>query len=815
MYLLECRLILTLDRDLNGEIMKLNWLLCIVISFSSVTFNSLNAQEIIKFQSLDQNFNQPVDGFNFKQDMLQYLIWNEVNLIRVKNYLDELNPEQILNEEAIAQALELAELDLSKPESADFLYESLAEKSCTEEVKFISGKYALKKEGNPVTYSQLAKDIVDAWMLNPKTAELVLSRPERFVGLGAELSDDSKKVYIFFLAGSYRTFASEIDFFSLDVPPSEKIFGLDSYDESICKKINKYQIHKIQAYITPEEEGIYLNCTDIKLLKRIIKADTKDGISVDIVQKAQYPADSSNLVDYFSPNRGILIKPIYANELYASNEFEGKDAKKSLRVYLGDLPEGIGAYELNAVIIKENCYCKTLYPTFLPNKGFEPFEEIPYLADTVTLESKINFIPESVDDEYMFRFPFADKVTSYKYEEIAPYLVEFDVPPYIVNEMNIAAFNSCDRSDNRNMIQIHKLSTEIVKAFQTQQTEKIKAEIVTSNGWTLFRDDVIGTKYESLAFLEQNQALNSFGPYMAEPEFQAILAKHRFAQIQLYVSYDIRGSKEQDYAIYHFNKAVEKNNPQLALAIQKFILKNRISGKYTDQAIIGQKIPLKPEMSGLMMNKLWTQIQFGLIDDEMFHAAITKLYETDSNNPYIRFNYLNSLIHLKGIQEEASIFKLQNGIDKLYKSTISTPTIDALNLDFQFNLIRALDTLVTTTDYLIPALDKVKSLTKLNETTEESALQLAYLFIRYDDFNYANLALKPYILSGSSNEELVFTYLSTAAFLPGEYYTGAFEKAFGQAIQLNRTRLKILIDTYKISMTIAENPQVKALLKKL
>lgn len=795
--------------------MRLLSLFIALLSSLFLTLTTLNAQEKVNYLTVDQDFQQVADPDNFKQDLLQYLLLQEINLVRQKSLSGSLIPENAINEAAIFQAQYMRDESLNKPEELKALNKKLVEKGCNTNYSFLSGRFNLKKDGNPYPYALLAQDIVTYWMNNPKTLPILLNNPDRFIGIGIEQSLDSKKIHVFAILASFYTYSKEADFSTLPVAPSNKLMGLNHFDEALCKKINKLPIHKIHESIRLEGESIYLISDDLKMIRKIIKMDTQDGIAIDIIQKAQYPAEGDLLIDASKPIRGYLTKPMLAKDIYGNNEIEGKEARKRIRVFLGNIPDDIGAYELNTVLIKENCICRTLQPGFLPEAGFSPYVEIEYLADTVNLDSKINFVPESVDDEYLFKIPMKDDKAALSYEEILPYLKGFDVPPYIVNKLSIAAFNSCDRSDNKDMIQLHKKAEEIVKAFQTQQNEKIKSDIVTSNGWTLMRDDVIGTKYESLAFLDQKQAIASLGPYLKDSAFQAILTRHRHSQVQMEVSYDIRGSKEQDYAIYHFNKAIEKNNLPLALAIQKFIMKNILSGKYNEGAIINQKIPMKSDLAGLIMNKLWLQKANNLIDEEQFHNALVKLYELNPNNGYIRFNYFNSEINYTGIIEEAQIYKIQNGIDRLYKSGISKSTVDALNLDFQFKLIRSLDTLATTSDYLTPALNTVKSLANLNATDENSALQLAYLFIRYDDFSYAKQLLVPYIKNEDCSEDILFTYLSVSTFIQNEFMTENYEVCFEKAFKTNPSRLKKLMDDRKLSLTIAENPAVRAIIAKL
>ncbi len=774
----------------------------------------LFAQEVIDQKVEDQDFNQAIDILNFKPDLLDYLVLKELSLYRAKEANDPYEEERFLKSVSMLIVEEIRNNDDQKEFKLKNIDKLFQEQGYALNYMVLSAKVSVRNGPDLHSYHSLAKAIVESWDRNSKYKPVLLDIKRIFAGVSSMLSLDNRRVFVALTTGSYQTFLSNAQFDDLEFEITNKPHGLSPYDESICKKTSRFNLHQLKNKLSVENNDIYFTFDDVKTLRKIIKPNSKDGLAVDIIQQEQYLGNEINKVNFNLPNRGILTKPVFANKLYDSNEIEGKDAKKQIRVYLGQVPLGLDNYELNLVIIKDKCYCNSLQNGFAPKDGFEVYRDIEYLADTITLYDKIDFYPEAVSDEFIARIPFPDSNHKFKYEDLEPFLADFEVPPFIIKNSSIAAFNSCDRSGNREMIALHKQAETIVQALQANQEEKIESDIVTSNGWTLFRDDVIGTKYEPLAFLSQTDATRSFAGYKNDPEFQAILQKHRFAQVQLDVIYDIRGSKEQEYVIYHFNKAIEKENTGRALSIQKYIMKMILSGHYTPEAVIRQRIPFESDFSGLLMNKIWLQFHLDIIDEEGLYSSVNKLYQIDPKNPYIHFNYLNAQISQELIVDEYEIFKVQTSIDKLYQSTLSKETIDALNLDFQFKLITWLDTMETNTNQIDLSLEKIKSIVEQHGNEQNSALQLAYLFINYYDYEYAAKLLEPYILSSEASEELLFTYLAICSYAYEKFYTKPFEKACELAVSVNPDSFCELFSKKKISLIALENPAIKTLLGK-
>jgi hypothetical protein len=93
--------------------------------------------------------------------------------------------------------------------------------------------------------------------------------------------------------------------------------------------------------------------------------------------------------------------------------------------------------------------------------------------------------------------------------------------------------------------------------------------------------------------------------------------------------------------------------------------------------------------------------------------------------------------------------------------------------------------------------------------TWQNALKLAGIFNRAKDFNYAATLLEPYLNMTNVNENLVFTYISSASRVQEKYYSRTFAKALTIAKTKNQERYCKLFGEPFMTFQVLENPEVK------
>ena len=269
------------------------------------------------------------------------------------------------------------------------------------------------------------------------------------------------------------------------------------------------------------------------------------------------------------------------------------------------------------------------------------------------------------------------------------------------------------------------------------------------------------------------------------------------------ITYDMMGQKEEAYVVSRFNKAVKEKNLPLALSIQKYIFKKILNETYSKDAVFNQIIPLQKDFAGLMMNKLWLEKYVNNSDiNETYAERIEALAELDPFNSYINFNNLYCDVLFKNLGDDNRIKEIQDKISELYFTTLSKYTVDKLNLEYQFKIIKTLDTLETPHPKVVESLDRIKQIVNLKESNWQNSLKLSYMFLKQEDYDFARKLLEPFIDDKTVFEELIFTYISLCTFSEHKIYSNKFVLAMQKAQELNPERYCKLIKEKKLSFQI-------------
>ncbi|HSH66026.1 MAG TPA: hypothetical protein VLB84_09560, partial [Bacteroidia bacterium] len=222
-------------------------------------------------------------------------------------------------------------------------------------------------------------------------------------------------------------------------------------------------------------------------------------------------------------------------------------------------------------------------------------------------------------------------------------------------------------------------------------------------------------------------------------------------------------------------------------------------------------IPFDPKFSGVLNNQVVLHyMQNGNFPDEDDYTTLKKLSTLDPSNDYIAFNTTLCAVSLdSSIGTEKDQSAMQKRIEAFYKTEIPKKYVDALNTEWQFRVIDAVDTSAAGEVVVQACIDKIKSFYNIKESTWQSNLKLSYIFGRAKDFKYASQLLAPFINDESANEQLIFAYVSYCSKLPELYKSLPFVSAMKKAESLNHDRYCKLFGAPNLTFQILDNPMVK------
>ncbi|MBI9069096.1 MAG: hypothetical protein JEZ09_17495 [Salinivirgaceae bacterium] len=792
--------------------------LTIAIQFHHSSLIAQNYSQTNKAYVVGNTVINSTDNANsdlFYEEVIEEIIFDEINRILATRGFDLKTKDTLLQKAAEDQAIYMLSIN-----DDEIIQENKKKQTTGDRILFYGGskngcelvkKTNISKGKIPYTYGKIASDIVFYWFSNTKKSEILEDISLNRIGISAKLDDKKRKVYVSVVFGNYKSHNEGPKHLEeLPVAYTTKSYGLDDNNPLYCKKIDrKDDLLDLQANLSVEGNAIYFETDNIKNIKRIIRKK-KDGLAVDILQKEQYSCGSANIVDYNLLNSGILTKRLYTKKLFKNNLADLENNPNAFKTQLAMLPEGISNnYELNLVIIQNKSVCKSIPKNFTITPSGKYTKNISLLADTVSINSRFSYKPIADSMSLTFRIPFENKKTSYKTKDIEPFIKLLNEPAFVIYNMLITAYSSIEGTDSENNFLQQKRAESIVKVLGDRQSDIINTNILTEYNWSDFQKDILNTNHNILASMKLDEAQAYIKDYNLNKELEPILKNHRYAQIDMKVTYDISGENEKPYVIKKFNSAIAENDRALALSIQKFFMKQIELKRYLPNSINELLIPEKSAYAGLHMNSLWLKYITNQISDEDFATKLNEIYLLDPSNEYIVFNKLFAQISNEKIADLNMVSNLQTQVDRLYYTPLKKKTVDGLNIKLQFKLIAFADSISTNNKIKEECIERIKQIVNIKEESLNNALKLTELYIENNDYLFALKTLEPWVKLPSANEKLFYTYISLCSRYEERMHTNNFNYAMQRARELNPNRFCELFNGEYFSLKVFENSLVK------
>ncbi len=683
----------------------------------------------------------------------------------------------------------------------------------------VVGRITIKISNEYISYDQLAEQLVFKWM-NSKYSRTLLSQKYFFAGAAGSVDEKGKKMFISMYVGNYASFMPSGDLSGeLAVPATTKRYGLKPFDKKACKKVGRKMPNfvDLQENLEINDNGeIVFKYNNLKKFRRFLRGK-KDALAVDIVQKKQFNnCGQQNIADYSHVNVGYMTKRLWAKKIYKRNIATGEGRRNKvtkLEVILGELPLEFKPedVELNLMIIKDKHVCYNVPQSYVDDKFYDFVPEIGLLPDTTLPPGVPAYAPKATSTELKFRIPFKQGKFEYNPEDMIPVLKALNEPDFIINQIFISAYSSLEGRIADNQVLQRKRAESIVKAFEENQNASIVDSIVTESNLKDLKADAKGTMFEDVCDMELEQAVNYVNAHATEMEF--MLEKHRYADVKIWVTYDIDGDKEQAYVIDQFNKAIEAGQLDRALAIQKYILLRVIEGRYNDKAVSDMRIPQGKDYVGLNMNKIWlTKYVFKDALDEDYLEKIDDLNKLDDQNIYVDYNDILCEVTLENLEDENVSTKLQERIDKVYNTPIRVDLVDLLNIELQYQVMDIYkDSLGYDHPLVKQRIDKIKEIIKFEELSWENSLKLSGVFINHGDYEYAVRLLEPWIYDERVQFVLLTSYATACSKVEYKVHSKNFYYALSKIKEKDPEFFCKLFKGDKLSVQTFVNTEVKKL----
>jgi hypothetical protein len=755
-------------------------------------------------------------GGKFRSENLPKVLLRELNRFRISKGLDTLETNEMLQTAAEMSSQDMADNDSEKTDRKNAL-KYLKTVGATQRGEELTMKGVISKGREDFSTDEVAKVIYNRWENNTKDLPVVTDPKNTLVGIVGTIDENGEKVYVSAFFGGYDiTNGGVIYKEQLAVPYNSKSKSLKPADPKACKTCERWRNYDLlQKGLYVSGDKILLRYPNAKDLRRFLKKQ-KDGLAVDIIQRSQYISADYNIVDNNLLNKGVMGKVLYKDKLFKKNLLITKDKKanrkvKGIEVEIGKFdPKITGPYELNLIVVQNGFICKTVTRGYSETANAESNTPIGLLPMPNSKGLKPAFEPRSESSIVNFVIPFEKNKSEFKQTDIEPFIKAMNEPDFIIDGLYIYAYASIEGDSVANSKLQQKRAESVVKVLQGMQNNKISPTIKTKDSWGLFLLENEDGKFADIVNLGKSKAvarINSDKKLLEELE--PILAKERFAQIIMDVTYDVSGNKEEKFSTVSFNRAVKANNTKLSYKIMEFINKRVSEGKYPANIYDSLKIPEDAKNIGLLNNQVYySYLANNSIDDED-EKTFDRLLQLEPTNPVLQYNKVFCQLKLDssaGNTEHQA--QVQQTINNLY-GKLDSNYVNGLNIEWQFKIMETLDTLANSEALIEACITRIKQFYNIKEATWQNALKLAIVFNRAKDFNYAATLLEPYLNMPKVNENLVFMYISSASRVREKYYSRTFAKALDIAKNKNQERYCKLFGEPFMTFQVLENPEVK------
>jgi len=763
------------------------------------------------------------DGISaYSYDSLNMLIVNGINTFRVENGLDSIERNDILikasviSSSAIAKNQNLGIKDLPKTTP-----KNLKKAGATAHGQELVILNPLGKGINQLPPAVIAKAVLEKWTMGKKEKDILLNPANTYIGLNCVSDAGDKRVYISAMFGNYQSFNGGVKHKAeLKVPFNTKSKKLKDPDPRNCKNCTNFKDYEnLHNGLSVEGDKVYLEYSNIRYLKKLLKRPT-DGLAVDIVQKEQYSSSDYNIMDNSVRNKGVMLKVLKKDKLFAKNLVPLDDPKKKnkkpnkLRVEMGIFPKGItGDYELNLLVIQNGFVCKTVlrsYMEYTDNEASTPIEMLPMTESLAAI--KPPYEPKSESALLTFNIPFEKNKSEFKQEDVKPFVDAMHEPDFNIDGLYLYAYSSIEGDSVNNAKLQRKRAESVTKVLEQMQHNKISPIIVTNDSWVLFQLEMEDGKYDYLTKLSKHEAIDKINHTkgLAE-ELEPNLAKERFAQVVMDVTYDISGAKEEKFCVVQFNRIAKAGNTKQAYRIMDYIAEKIKQKKYAQTSLSALEIPnTDAKLVGLQMNKVYYNYVLNnkVVSDEDY-KTILELQKIDGTNNTINYNALFCKIQLDSVLgSKSDQTDMQNKIDALYKSDIPKKLVDGLNMEWQFKIMDAIDSVPGAEEQRQACIDKIKSFYNFKEGgSKQNALKLAYAFARGKDYKFASDFLEPYL--NTKDVKVLYAYIAIASHVPEKFFSHKFSYALSEVKKQDPAKYCKLFGNPFLSFQIMDNPDIK------
>lgn len=401
-------------------------------------------------------------------------------------------------------------------------------------------KFPLNRKG----ITELSNEMFTSWKNSPGHYANMINPEYVYGDLGFAVSKTTNVVY------STQVFGTKGH--AVGNQLSKNAFNLKKAPEDCDEAYKRYNniLMSMGNCLSFQENEVVFSYHDAKLLSEIL-SESNDGLAIDLISRSQLLCGQPNQLDFSPVYDGILLQPVYKNELFAGNRAEG-DYRLITKV--GTIPASINAedYSPSLIFIKDGKACNYAVPAIVYSENYELRPIEPVVKDT-----PVQLVESGVKASQVIQYDFGvNKTTPSNFP-----LIDREGS---VHSLQIHSYSSVE-GDSLNNKRLHQSrASAIIKHVQAKKTVPDSiVRIEAEENWELMKFQFSYFNRDSLSFIPHDSIKQLIKLKAIELPWDSLLSQQRRA----YAIINYAGTfEESDESIGEFNlrTAVAMNNELLA-----------------------------------------------------------------------------------------------------------------------------------------------------------------------------------------------------------------------------------------------------------
>lgn len=486
----------------------------------------------------------------------------------------------------------------------------------------------------------------------------------------------------------------------------------------------------------------------------------KFGLAADIVLRSQFSCERGGVkYDQRTIEKGKLMPAYWGKYLQSHAQYFGD----SVIVPLGKLPAEIASesYELNMVLLNKKLSCQYIvdYNTTKYKKGSA---EIGMFADTTIFKTSLfDFDSTRLFDNTLFSINFAlkDSVPVSKWD-VAKLYDSLNIEGYRIDSAVVLVKNQVFDMKPDSAEKKAKAIDEFWAFVEERQNSKISRRYASSVDWEGLNESVIGSTFEFLTDLSEDEILERMGQDNLAYRMSEIFDRKYTAEVVFYgEEYGSLKKVGRDSLVLLFNQAVKAENIKSAKKIFNTALLRIKAKEFYPSFIEDFNIPFTKQYLPLLVKGTAFSYLAENIDYQQTYDYFVRLKELAPKDRSVNYN-LVSLTFDRWRTEPDSVSPKQLSADMkaLSHFNISSKLINKMFINYYINMS---DYYKKMKDYA--AMEKaqkgVYSYFKKSLLTDVEMMNISEFLIANDKEKWAMKLLYPYAKSSRATERLVFYFI--------------------------------------------------------